>query len=174
MLMYMPSRMSTILAWFYLGMADIYKKLAEIKDVMQVKLNEEIAIQTNLKNLYNLEKAKASNKTIESIKYHDQVASMREEINKLNKHLVAEIVEALIRRVVLRSEIREEYEAKLAIEKVAFTTVQSRLTEEIRDITSTCDKMNVELELLTAELSASFVAFDEKDAAEVASAKVVL
>ena len=37
-----------------------------------------------------------------------------------------------------------------------------------------CDKMNVELELLTAELSASCVSFDEKAAAEVASAKDVL
>jgi hypothetical protein len=48
---------------------------------------------------------------------------LREEISKLNKHLVAEIDEALIKRVVLRSEIRDEYEGKLAIEKVTFTTV---------------------------------------------------
>ena len=41
-------------------------------------------------------------------------------------------------------------------------------------LTSTCDKMNAELELLTAGLSASFVAFDEKVVAEAASAKVVL
>jgi len=33
--------------------------------------------------------------------------------------------------------------------------------------------MNVELELLTAEFSASFVAFDEKVAAEVGNAKFV-
>ena len=84
-------------------MADISKKLAEIEDDMQVKVNDEIGIQTSFKNLYILEKAKASNKTLESIKYRDQVASMREEISKLYKHLVAEIVGALIKRVVLRS-----------------------------------------------------------------------
>ena len=79
-----------------------------------------------------------------------------------------------MKRAVLRSEIRDEYKEKLDIERVVFTTTQSRLTKEIRNLTSTCDKMNVELELLTAELSASFVAFDEKISAEVASAKVFL
>ena len=104
--------MSTILPWFFENMADISNKLAEFEDAMKAKLNEEIAIQTSFKNLYILEKAKASNKTLESIKYRDQVASMREEISKLNKHLVVEIVGALVKHVVLRSEIRDEYEEK--------------------------------------------------------------
>ena len=62
----------------------------------------------------------------------------------------------------------------MAIERAAFTTSQSKLIEEIRDLTSTCDKMRVELKLFTVELSASSVAFDEKVAAEITSAKVVL
>ena len=65
-------------------MADISKKLAEVKDDMQVKMNYEIPIQTSIKNLYIREKAKASSKTLESIKYRDQVASMLEGISKLN------------------------------------------------------------------------------------------
>jgi len=127
MLVFRSYRMSNILPWFLENMADTSKKLAEIEDDMRVKVNDEIAIQTSVKNLYILEKAKASNKTLESIRYRDQVTSMREEISKLNKHLVTEIVEALIKRVVLRSEIHDEYEEKLAIEKAAFTAVQSRL-----------------------------------------------
>ena len=75
-----------------------------------------------------------------------------------------------MKRVVLKSEIRDEYEEKLAIEKDAFTTVKRYLSEEIRELSTTCDKMNVELELLTAKLSDSSVAFDEKVAQEVASA----
>ena len=104
--------MSTILPRFSENMADISKKLAEIEDDMHVKLNKEITIQASLKNLYIREKAKARNKTLESIKYRDQVASMREEISKLNKHLVVEIVGAFMKHVVLRSEIRDEYEEK--------------------------------------------------------------
>ena len=84
MLMFMPSKMSTNLPWFSEYMANISKKLAEIKDAMQVKLNGEIAIQTSFKNLHILEKAKASSNTLESIKYRDHVASLREEISKLN------------------------------------------------------------------------------------------
>ena len=80
--------MNTIFPWFSENMTDISKKLAEIEDDMQVKVNEEIAIQTSFKNLYILEKAKISSKTLESVKYREQVASMREEISKLNKHLV--------------------------------------------------------------------------------------
>jgi len=155
-------------------MADIPKKLTGIEDAMQVKVKDEIAIQTSFENLYIFEKTKASSKTLESIKAREQVASMREEISKLNKQLVTVIAEALNTRVVLRSEIRDEYEEKLAIERATFSTAQSKLIEEIRDFTSMCDKMNVELELLTAAISASFVAFDEEVAAEVASAKVVL
>ena len=123
MLIFMPYKMSTILPWFSKDMADISMKLAEIEDAMQVKVNDEIAIQTSFNNLHILEKAKASSKILVSIKYRDQVPSMREEISKLNKHLVVEIVEALIKRVVLRSEIRDENEQKLVIEKAAFTAV---------------------------------------------------
>ena len=95
-------------------------------------------------------------------------------MSKLNEHLVTEIAGALMKRDVLRSEIRDEYEEKMAIERAAFTTAQSRLTKNTRNLTSTCDKIKPELELLTAELSASFVAFDEKVDAEVASAKSAL
>jgi hypothetical protein len=35
---------------------------------------------------------------------------MREEISKVNKHLATEIAKALIKRVILRSEIRDEGE----------------------------------------------------------------
>ena len=142
--------MSIVFPWFSENVADVLKKLAKIEAVMQVKVNDEITIQISFKNLYILEKPKASNKTLEKIKYRDQVASMREDISKLNKHLIDEIVEAHIKRVVLRNEIREEYEEKMVIEKGAFITVQNRFTEEIRYLTSTCDKMNVEFELLTA------------------------
>jgi len=79
-----------------------------------------------------------------------------------------------MKRVILRSEIRDEYEEKMVIERAAFTTAQSRLTEEIRDLTSTREKMRVELEILTAELSVATVAFDEEVAAEVASMKAAL
>ena len=71
--------MSTIFSWFSKNMADISKKLAEIEDAMQFKVKDEIAIQTSFKNLYILEKAKASSKTLEIIKYREQVASMRKE-----------------------------------------------------------------------------------------------
>ena len=43
-------------------LADISKKLAEIEDDMQVKVDDEIAIQTSFEDLYILEKAKASSK----------------------------------------------------------------------------------------------------------------
>jgi len=79
-----------------------------------------------------------------------------------------------MKRVILKSEIRDEYEEKIAIERVAFTIAKRKMTKEIRDLASICDKRNVELELLTAELSASSVAFDEKIAAEVESAIVAL
>ena len=97
--------MSTIFPWFSENMADISKKLAEIKDAMQVKVKEEIAIQTSFKNMYILKKAKTSIKTLESVKYREQVASMREEISKLNEHLVTKIAGALMKRVVFRGEI---------------------------------------------------------------------
>jgi hypothetical protein len=90
---------------------------------------------------------------------------MREEISKLNEHLVTGIAGALMKRVVLRSEIRDNYEEKMTIERAAFTTAHRRLIEEIRDLTSTREKMRVELELFTTELCASSVAFDEKVAA---------
>ena len=163
--------MSTILPWLLDNMADISKNFVEIEDAMQVKVNEEIAIQTSFENLYIFEKAKASNKTLESTKYRDQVASFREEISKLNKQLVAEIDGALMKRVVLTREIRAKYEEKLANEKTAFTTAHSRLTKETRVATSTCDEKNVELEILTADLSASFVASEEKVAAEICKCK---
>ena len=106
--------MSFIFPWFSENMADTSKKLAEIEDAMQVKkVKEEIAIQTSFMNLYILEKSKISSKTLESVKYREQVESMREEISKLNNHLVTEIAEALMKRVVLRSEIRDEYEEKI-------------------------------------------------------------
>jgi hypothetical protein len=79
-----------------------------------------------------------------------------------------------MKRVMLRSEIRDEYEQKIAIERAAFTTAKTRLVEQIRDLTSICDKRYVELELLTAELFAYYVVFDEKVAVEVASAKAAL
>ncbi len=88
MLMFRPFTMSTILPWFSENMADISKKLVEIEVTMQVKLNEEVDIQTSFKNLYILEKAKASSKTLEGIKYREQVASMREEFSKLNETTV--------------------------------------------------------------------------------------
>ena len=69
-------------------MTDISKKLEEIEDAMQDKAKEEIAIQTSFKNLYILEKAKTTSKTLENVKYREHVASMREEISKLNEHLV--------------------------------------------------------------------------------------
>ena len=81
---------------------------------------------------------------------------------------------ALMKRVILRSEIRDEYEEKIAIDRGAFTTVKKRLTEQIQALTSICGKRKEELELLTAELSASFAAFDEKVVAEVVSAKAAL
>jgi len=166
--------MSTVIPWFSEKMADISKKLAEIEDAMHVKVKEGIAIQTSFKNLYILEKAKTSSKTLDSLIYREQVASMREGISKLNERVVTEIAGALMKRVVLRSEIRDEYEEKIVIERAAFTNAHRRLMEGIRDLTSTRDKMRVELEFLTAELSSSSVAFDEKVGAEVASANGVL
>ncbi len=119
--------MSTILPWFPENMTDITKKFTEFEDAMQAKLKEEMAIQTSFKNLYILEKAKTSTKTLESLRYRQQVESMREEMSKLNEHLVTEIAGALMKRVVLRSEIRDEYEEKIAIERAAFTTGKRRL-----------------------------------------------
>jgi hypothetical protein len=58
---------------------------------MQAKLKEEIAIQTSFKNQYILEKAKISSKTLESLRYRQQVESMREETSKVNEHLVSEM-----------------------------------------------------------------------------------
>jgi len=74
----------------------------------------------------------------------------------------------------MHAEIRGEYEEKIAIDRAAFITAEKRLTEEVQALTSICEKRKVELELLTAKLSASSVAFDEKVAAEVASAKAAL
>ena len=84
MLIFRPSGMSTFVPWFLENMADISKKLVEIEDAMQVKVNDEIANRTRCNNIYFLEKSKASKKTLESIKYRDQVASMLEGISKLN------------------------------------------------------------------------------------------
>jgi hypothetical protein len=109
-------------------MADISEKLAETEDAMQVKVKDEIAIQTSFENLYILEKAKTSSRPLESIRYCEQVASMREEISKLNKHLVTEIAEALIKSIVLISKIRDECEENMGIERNAFTAAQRRLT----------------------------------------------
>ena len=99
---------------------------------------------------------------------------MREDLSNVNERLVSEMAHALMKRVVLRSETQAEYEEKIAIDRAAFTTAKKRLTEQIQARTSICDKRKVELELLTAELSASSVAFDEKVVADVASAKVAL
>ena len=68
-------------------MADISKKLAEIEDFMQVKVKEEIVIRTSFKNRYILEKAKNNSKILDSLKYREQVANMREDMSKLNEHL---------------------------------------------------------------------------------------
>ena len=87
MLIFRPYKISTIFPLFLENVADISKKLAEIQYAMQVKVKEEIAIETSFKNVYILEKAKISSKTLESVKYREQVANMREEISKLNKHL---------------------------------------------------------------------------------------
>ncbi len=81
------------------------KKMAEFEDDMQIKLKEEITIQSSFKNLYILEKAKTSSKTLESIKYRQQVESLRKEMSKVNEHLVSEMNHALMKRVILRSEI---------------------------------------------------------------------
>jgi hypothetical protein len=137
-------------------MADIPSKLAEFEGALQAKLREEIAIQTSFKNLYIQEKAKTSRATLESIRCRQQVEIVREELSSVNERLVSEIVHALMKRVILRSEIRDEYEEKIAIERAAFTTAKKRLTKQIQDLTSICDTRNGELELLTAELSASF------------------
>jgi hypothetical protein len=99
---------------------------------------------------------------------------MREELSNVNERLVSEMTHALMKRVVLRSEIRAQYEEKIVIDRGAFTTAKKRVTEQIQALTSICDKRKEELELLTAELSASFVAFYETAVAEVASAKVAL
>ena len=108
-------------------MTYISKKLAEFEDAMQAKLKEVIAIQTSFKNLFILEKANTSKKTLESVRYREQVESMREEMSKVNKHLVSEMAHALINHVNLRSEIRDEYEEKIGIERTAFTTAKRRL-----------------------------------------------
>jgi hypothetical protein len=50
-----------------------------------------------------------------------------------------------MKRVVLRSEVRGEYEEKIAIDRVAFTTAKKRLTKQVQDLTSICDKRKVEL-----------------------------
>jgi hypothetical protein len=99
---------------------------------------------------------------------------MREELSHVNERLVSEMAHALMKRVVLRIEIRGEYEEKIAIDRAAFITARKSLTEQIQALNSICDKRKVDLELLTAELSASYVAFDEKVAADVASAKADL
>jgi len=83
--------MSTILPWLSKNMTDISKKLAEFEDAMHAKLKEEIATQSSFKNLYILEKAKTSIKPLESLKYRQQVESMREEMSKVNEHLVSEM-----------------------------------------------------------------------------------
>jgi hypothetical protein len=95
-------------------------------------------------------------------------------MSNVNERLVLELAHALMKGVILRSEIRDEYDGKIAIERAAFITAKKRVIEHIQDITSICDKRKVEMELLTAELSASFVAFDEKVVAEAASAKAAL
>ena len=166
--------MSTLLPWFSENMADISRKFAEFEDTVQARLRDEIAIQTNFKNLYIQEKAKTSSATLESVRCRQQVESLREELSNVNARLVSELSHDLVKRVVLRSEYRAEYEEKIAIDREAFTNTKKRLTEQIDALTSICDKRKEELELLTAELSAASVSFDEKVAAEVASAKAAL
>ena len=112
-------------------MTDIARKLAEFEDAMQAKLREEIAIQTSFKNLYIQDKAKTSKATLESVRCRQQVESMREELSKVNERLVSEMAQALMKRVILRSEIRAEYEEKIAYDMAAFTTAKKRLTEQI-------------------------------------------
>jgi hypothetical protein len=120
--------MSNILPWFSENMADISRKLAEFEDAMQAKLRDEIAVQTSFKNLYIQEKAKTSRATLESLRCREHVESMREGLSNVNKRLVSEIAHALMKRVILRSEIRDEYEEKIAIDMAAFTTAKKRLT----------------------------------------------
>ena len=109
--------MSTIILWFSENMANISRRLAEFEEVMQAKLGEEIACQTSFKNLYIQEKAKTGKATLEGVRCREQVNELQEELTH-----------AIMRRVILRSEIRDEYE-EIAIERVAFTTAKKRLTE---------------------------------------------
>ena len=95
---------------------------------MQAKLRDEIAVQTSFKNLYIQEKAKTSRATLESLKCRQQVESMREELSNVNERLVSEMDHALMKRVVLRSEIRVKHEEKIAIDMAAFFTAKKRLT----------------------------------------------
>jgi hypothetical protein len=111
-----------------MNMADISKKLAEFEDVMHAKLRNEIAVQTNFKNLNIQEKAKTSKATLESAICREQVESMREELSNVNERLVSEMAHALMKRVILRSEKRYEYEETIAIDMFAFTTAKKRLT----------------------------------------------
>ncbi len=128
MLIFKPSRMSTIIPWFSENMADISRKLAEFEDAMQAKLRDEIAVQLKFKNSYIQEKAKTSKATLEGVKCRQQVKSMREELSNVNERLVSKMAHALMKRVVLRSEVRAEYEEKIAIDKGAFTTAKKSLT----------------------------------------------
>ena len=131
--------MSTLLPWFSENMADISRKLAEFEDNVQARLRDEIAIQSNFKNLYIQEKAKTSSATLESVKCRQQVESLREELSNVNARLVSELSHDLVKRVVLRSEYRAEYEVKIAIDREAFTNTKKRLTEQIDALTSICD-----------------------------------
>ncbi len=110
-------------------MADISRKLAEFEDAIQAKLREEIAIQTSFKNLYIQEKAKTNKATLESVMCRQQVESnMREELSNVNERLVSGVARAHMKRAILRSEIRDEYEEKITIDMAAFTTAKKRLT----------------------------------------------
>ena len=120
--------MSTILPWFSENMADISRTLAEFEDAMQAKLRDKIAVQTSFKNLYIQEKVKTSRATLESVRCRQEVEIMREELSNVNERLVWEMAHALMKRVILRSEIRDEYEEKIAIDKAAFTIAKTRLT----------------------------------------------
>ena len=54
-------------------------------------LKDEIAVQTNFKNLYIQEKAKTSSATLESVKCRQQVESLREELSNVNARLVSDL-----------------------------------------------------------------------------------
>ena len=97
--------------------------------ICKPNFRDEIAVQTCFKNLYIQEKAKTSRATLESVKCRQQVESVQEELSNVNGRLLSKMAHALMKRVVLRSEFRAEYEEKIVNDKGAFTTAKKRLTE---------------------------------------------